>query len=342
MTLPSLAGRWPELTPAELIDGLVPPPMFDTARFDTYRPNPEHPSQAAALAAARELAAALSEPSPRRGLLRRTAPAAPLGAYFDGGFGVGKTHLLAALWHASPAPKAYATFVELTSLTGVLGMNATVSALASHRLLAIDEFELDDPGDTVLVSTLLGRLSEHGVTLAATSNTQPEDLGEGRFAADDFRREIQGLASRFRVIRVDGPDYRRRGITSTGAPPSVDNAGVTKVLVTPGATIDDFDSLCAHLAELHPSRYGRLIDGVPMVALRHLRPLEDQAAALRLVVLIDRLYDRAIPVAITGCPIGELFPPELLTGAHRKKYQRALSRLGALSRSTRDIGGIQG
>ena len=256
---------------------------------------------------------------------------AALGAYFDGGFGVGKTHLLAALWHAAPAPKAYATFVELTSLTGVLGMNATVSALAPHRLLAIDEFELDDPGDTVLVATLLGRLSEHGVALAATSNTQPEDLGEGRFAAADFQREIQGLASRFKVIRVDGPDYRQRGTTSTGAPPSVDNAGLTRALATPGATVDDFDLLCEHLAELHPSRYGRLVEGVPMVALRHLRPLADQATALRLVVLIDRLYDRGIPVAITGCPLGELFPPDQLTGAHRKKYQRALSRLGALT-----------
>jgi cell division protein ZapE len=329
--MPSLAGRWPEISGAELIDALVPPPLFAAARFDTYRPDQQHPSQAVAVEAARSLLGAIPPEREKRGLLRRKVPATPLGAYFDGGFGVGKTHLLAALWHAAPAPKAYATFVELTSLTGVLGMNATVSALASYRLLAIDEFELDDPGDTVLISTLLGRLSEHGVSLAATSNTQPEDLGEGRFAADDFRREIQGLASRFQIIRVDGPDYRQRGIGSTGPLPSVDNSRLARALATPGATVDDFDTLCAHLAELHPSRYGRLVEGVPMVALRHLRPLTDQAAALRLVVFIDRLYDRGIPVAITGCPLGELFPSELLTGAHRKKYQRCLSRLGALS-----------
>jgi cell division protein ZapE len=330
MTHPSLAGRWPELTHAELIDGLVPPPMFATARFDTYRPSPQHPSQQSALVAGQSLAETLGEPASRRGLLRRrSTPAAPMGVYFDGGFGVGKTHLLAALWHAAPAPKAYATFVELTSLTGVLGMNATVEALASHRLLAIDEFELDDPGDTVLVSTLLGRLSERGVTLAATSNTQPEDLGEGRFAADDFRREIQGLASHFQVIRVDGPDFRQRGLV--GAVRSSEAELMARANAMAGATVDDFAGLCSHLAQLHPSRYCRLIDGVPLVALRDARPLTDQAAALRFVVLVDRLYDRQVPVVFSGVPLSELFPTDLLTGPHRKKYQRALSRLVALS-----------
>ena len=255
-----------------------------------------------------------------------------MGAYFDGGFGVGKTHLLASLWHAAPAPKAYATFVELTSLTGVLGMNATVEALASHRLLAIDEFELDDPGDTVLISTLLGRLSALGVALAATSNTQPEDLGEGRFAADDFRREIQGLADRFEIIRIDGPDYRERGTGFGGGP--VPEAELTvRAAAVPGVTVDDFGELIAHLAQLHPSRYGRLIAGVPLVGLRDVSPLVDQSAALRFVVLVDRLYDAQVPVVFTGVRLTELFPTELLTGPHRKKYQRSLSRLGALTAS---------
>ena len=69
---------------------------------------------------------------------------------------------------------------------------------ADYRLLCIDEFELDDPGDTVLVSTLLSRLVASGVRVAATSNTLPDALGEGRFAADDFLREIQALAAAVR------------------------------------------------------------------------------------------------------------------------------------------------
>ena len=138
-----------------------------------------------------------------------------MGVYLDGGFGVGKTHLLASLWHEAPGPKAFGTFVELTNLVGALGFAQTVEALQGHRLVCIDEFELDDPGDTVLMSTLLTRLSEAGVALAATSNTLPGALGEGRFAAEDFLREIQALSARFDVLTVDGEDYRHRGL----APP---------------------------------------------------------------------------------------------------------------------------
>jgi cell division protein ZapE len=84
-----------------------------------------------------------------------------------------------ALWHDSAEPRAYGTFVELTHLVGALGFGPAVEALSGHRLLAIDEFELDDPGDTVLVSTLLQRLVDAGVRVAATSNTLPDALGEG-------------------------------------------------------------------------------------------------------------------------------------------------------------------
>ncbi len=50
------------------------------------------------------------------------------------------------------------------------------------------------------------------MALAATSNTLPGKLGEGRFAAADFLREIQGLSSHFRPLRIDGEDYRHRGL----------------------------------------------------------------------------------------------------------------------------------
>jgi cell division protein ZapE len=250
--------------------------------------------------------------------------------YLDGGFGVGKTHLLASLWHAAPEPKAFGTFVELTNLVGALGFASTVDALAGHRLLAIDEFELDDPGDTVLVSTLLARLVEAGVRLAATSNTLPEALGEGRFAAADFMREIQGLAAHFDVLRIDGDDYRHRGLPQ--APPPLPDDEVQRSAEREGATLDDFAALVRHLARVHPSRYGPLLDGVQAVHLLGVAPVADQAAALRLVVLADRLYDRDLPVVASGVPFDRVFTPELMRGGYRKKYFRAVSRLVALAR----------
>src|SRR5262249_6966572 len=160
------------------------------------------------------------------------------------GFGVGKTHLLASLWHAVPGPKAYGTFVELTHLVGALGFREAVKRLSEHRLLAIDEFELDDPGDTTLVTRLLQELTAAGTFVAAASNTLPEKLGEGRFAADDFLREIRSLSAQFDVVRVDGPDYRHRGLPD--APdPMTDDQLESSAEHTPGSTLDDFDALCA-------------------------------------------------------------------------------------------------
>lgn len=327
-----LVDRAPAIRPGALVASLVPPPRFDTVRFGTYVPDPGQPTQAAAVAAVSSFAASLPPPVARRGLLRRpSGPRVLPGVYLDGGYGVGKTHLLASLWHAAPEPKAYATFAELTNLVGALGFAAAVTALSGHRLLAIDEFELDDVGDTVLISTLLRRLVEAGVRLAATSNTLPGRLGQGRFAAEDFLREIQGLAAHFDVVRIDGEDYRHRGLPPA-PPPVPDNVLVTRADVTPGAALDDFGALCAHLASLHPVRYGDLLDGVTLVCWRDVRPVPDQATALRLVVLADRLYDRDVPVLASGVPFDRLFPDDMLAGGYRKKYFRAISRLVALSR----------
>ncbi len=98
-----------------------------------------------------------------------------------------------------------------------------------------------------------------------------------------------------------------------------------------GASEDGFAALCAHLAGLHPSRYGALVDG-GLVALHGVAPVADQAVALRFVAFADRLYDRSIPIVASGVGLGELFGAELLAGPHRKKYQRAVSRLAALAR----------
>ncbi|SDJ17774.1 cell division protein ZapE [Actinokineospora alba] len=330
----SLLARAPEIGAEELIATMAPPPRFGAVRFDTYVPNPDEPSQAAAVRDCAAFAAKVNA-RPDKSLFSRMfggkAETGRPGLYIDGGFGVGKTHLLASIWHAVPGPKAYGTFVELTNLVGALGFTQAVERLKQHRLLAIDEFELDDPGDTMLVTRLLSQLTDAGVHVAATSNTLPDKLGEGRFAADDFLREIQALSSRFSVVRVDGPDYRHRGLPDAPAPLSdVDLAASAEAIE--GATVDDFDALCGHLGSLHPSRYGKLVDGVTAVHLRGVHALQYQDVALRVVSFADRLYDRAIPVVVSGEPVSALFTEDMLRGGYRKKYLRAVSRLVALSR----------
>ena len=324
-----LVDRDPVVDADELIDGLVPPPRFRDVRFATYRPAADQPSQQEAVTALSAFAEQVGRPA-KKGLFRRSAPTAAGGYYLDGGFGVGKTHLLASLWHAVPGPKAYGTFVEYTHLVGALGYAETVRRLAGHKLVAVDEFELDDPGDTMLMTRLMGQLYDAGVSLVATSNTLPDKLGEGRFAAEDFRREIHALAARFTTLRVDGPDYRHSGLAP--APPPLAEADLVAAASAPGASLDSFAALTTRLSALHPSRYGQLLDGVTSVQLSGVEPLEHQSAALRWVVLIDRLYDRSIPVRASGAPLDEIFTPEMLNGGYRKKYKRATSRILALAR----------
>ncbi|NUR07558.1 MAG: cell division protein ZapE [Nocardioidaceae bacterium] len=326
-----LCERDPRVPRDRLLDDLVPPPLFAGVSFDSYRPDPAEPSQQQAVETLRAWLDGWTQPTPaRRRWWSRRPPAEGDGVYLDGGFGVGKTHLLASLWHAAPGPKLFATFVELTHLVGALGFHDAVEALSTYRLVCVDEFELDDPGDTVLVSTLLTRLREAGVRLAATSNTLPGRLGEGRFATEDFLREIQGLAASFTSVRIEGEDYRHRGLPDAPAPPTDET--VRRAATSEGASLDHFVDLTRHLETLHPSKYGALLDGVTRVCLEDVRTVEDQNVGLRLVVLADRLYDRDLPVVASGVPFDRLFAPPLLEGGYRKKYFRAVSRLVALAR----------
>ncbi len=314
---------------------LIPPPTFAEVSFDSYRPDPAEPSQAAAVQACREFCAqAVERRAGKKKLFGKREVLPGVGVYLDGGFGVGKTHLLASSYFEvarhSDAKRAFATFGELTQLAGVFGFVECIDLLADYALVCIDEFELDDPGNTTLISRLLSALVERGVSVAATSNTLPEQLGEGRFAAQDFLREINTLAAMFTTVRIEGPDYRHRGLPPAPEPLS-DTEVTERAAAVPGATLDDFDALCAHLATMHPSRYLTLIEGVSEVFLTGVHPLDDQNVALRLVSLTDRLYDAGIPVIASGAKLDTVFSDEMLAGGFRKKYLRATSRLLALT-----------
>jgi cell division protein ZapE len=313
----------------------VPPAQFEAASLDNYVPDPAHPSQAEALESAKTfvgaVASARSSGWKFGGAKASQAPVKP-GIYLDGGFGVGKTHLLAAMWHLMPGRSYYGTFIEYTALVGALGYRGAVDHLKGASFLAIDEFELDDPGDTMVMSRLLGELVASGTRLAATSNTPPAALGEGRFAAEDFLREITALADKFLTVRIDGEDYRRRDYD--GHAVVVAPGKVVSTLETLGdaVTLDQFGDVIAHLATIHPSRYVGLVEGLRGVAWTGVHQLHDQAAALRLVALVDRLYDARVAIVPSGVALDEVFDDTMLSGGYRKKYLRAVSRMIALTR----------
>jgi cell division protein ZapE len=326
----SLADRNPTLSGQEIVAHLVPPRQFESATLDSYRPDRDYPSQGAAVAAIRTFSAGWV--SGKGGLFgRRKMPDSRPGIYLDGGFGVGKTHLLAALWNSAPGRKYFGTFIEFTALVGALGYQQTVALLKGATLVCIDEFELDDPGDTRLMSRLLSDLVTSGSRLAATSNTPPNALGEGRFAAEDFLREIDALAARFEIVRIDGLDYRRRDIEGHAVSLSAADFDAAIASVEGVVTLDEFDSLLLALAKVHPSRYVRLIEGIDTVAIANVHPFVNQTDALRFVAFVDRLYDAQVRLVATGTTFDKIFPDDMLAGGYRKKYLRAVSRLIALT-----------
>ncbi len=339
-TVPSgsvhLTDRSPQVSGEQMVAALVPPPQFDQATFDTYRADAHYPSQQEAKDFLIRFSGGDRTASRGGGLFRRRekTPELKPGVYLDGGFGVGKTHLLAAVYHAVPARRKYfGSFIEYTALVGALGYQQTVSLFRGADLLCIDEFELDDPGDTMVMTRLLGELVPTGTRLAATSNTPPNALGEGRFAAQDFLREIHAMSASFQTIRIDGTDYRQRAVD--GHAVVVSDADYTAALArTAGVSSDDeFSDLIRHLAGVHPSKYIRVIEGIDQIGLRGVHQLDDQSAALRFVAFVDRAYDAQLPIRATGTALDSVFSDEMLAGGYRKKYLRAISRLVALTHS---------
>ncbi|MFN2322823.1 MAG: cell division protein ZapE [Trueperaceae bacterium] len=300
----------------------VPPPRFGTVRFADFRP--AHPTQAEALAAVQAFAHA---PPPRRAWAwRRSEPVGTTGLYLDGGFGVGKTHLLAALWHASPEPrKVYLSFAELVAAIGTLGMPRALEELGHERLYCIDEFELDDPGNTLIVKTFLAHVFDRGARVLTTSNTAPNAQGEGRFDAASFRREIQSIAARFRTVRIDGPDHRFAERDRALLAPSAVTSAPDDAVHAP------WSELHTALASLHPVRYGAWGRSARAFVVAGAEPIPDQQRALRWVHFIDKLYDQRVPLWLTGTvALADLFDPHYAAGAYAKKHDRCRSRLAEM------------
>ncbi|MCX6496865.1 MAG: cell division protein ZapE [Rhodoluna sp.] len=306
------------VTVSELLAELVPPDEFSKVSFDSYIPDPNFVSQGQA----REMAAAFTKNIGKKA-------GSNLGIYLDGGFGVGKTHLLASIYFASGKKTAFGSFLAYTSIVGYLGFAEAVKQFSKYELLCIDEFELDDPGDTMIMSRFLKELAAKGVRFAATSNTPPAALGEGRFAADNFQREIQSVADKFQMVRIDGDDYRHRDSTFqftalTEAEAIQFGQGEQTSLIV------DFDELLTFLGSIHQSRYAKVAEQFQAVLIRNVRQINDQFEGIRLVSFIDRCYEAGVALSFTGDSLASLFREDHVQGAYRKKYLRALSRLAAM------------
>ncbi|MFN3266464.1 MAG: cell division protein ZapE [Deinococcales bacterium] len=326
-----LLSRNIEVRPEEMLLGFTPPARFAKVRFSNYSPNIQFPSQAN-IRTKLEQAIRQSNQKNLLELFKKNSPAPSY--YLDGGFGVGKTHLLAASWHEFNGNKHFLSFAELTFFIGALGMDKAITAFSNAKLICIDEFELDDVGNTLIVSKFLSALIPRGTRVITTSNTLPEQLGEGRFNTADFKREIQGIAAHFESYRIDGADYRHREGLAAPEPFSSLKLKTSFNNANGNVTMLEFDDLLRHLGQQHPIRYNKMLEGLNAVYINGIAPIQKQDDALRFVHFIDKLYDREIRLSVAGISLEGLFLPSYRNGGYAKKYSRCLSRLGELMRES--------
>lgn len=321
--------RLNELTsPDKSLPDFVPPPRFGETSFEAYIP--QDPTQEEALAKTQAFIKAKPEvlggkfPWQKKTILGK-------GLYLDGGFGVGKTHLLAAAFAAHPsANKVYMSFSELVHALGVLGKEKAKTDLGNKQLYCIDEFELDDPGNTLIVKTFLSHVFAQGGFVLTTSNTPPAAQGQGRFNANDFKREIQSIAERFDIKRLEGPDFRKRDKVAE----LLDEQELEKLEQTEVAEskIDaDWAELFEVLKNNHPIRYAAFIKQMDALYLHQAKPIDNQNDAIRFVHFIDKLYDMKVGFRLSGdIALSDLFDQSYRDGAYAKKHFRCLSRISEL------------
>jgi cell division protein ZapE len=333
----------------DVILGFVPTRRFACVSFDSYQPDPRYPSQRVARDRLESFALRLGQVR-RAHLLGRLIRKPAEGAraiYLDGGYGVGKTHLLAATYHAVQGERLYLSFGEMAYTISRLGLEPTLRAFADTRLLCIDEFELDDVAQTRMAATFLrGLLDRRGtqISVVATSNTLPSDLGQRRFAADAFRREIGEIAAHFEVLTLDGEDYRHRRWDQLAmrddmlpAEASLANAYAQDPAPECRRALIDWRALASQLAAVHPVHYAQIAIQLDALFVDDLQRIEDQAVALRLVHFVDKLYDQEVRLTISTrnhLPLGDVFSPAYRQGGYEKKYRRCLSRLHELVSET--------
>ena len=308
-----------DVSVSELLSELVPPAEFSKVSFESYIPDERFISQTEA----RNLASAFAKTIGKKN-------SANLGIYLDGGFGVGKTHLLASIYYNSGKKSAFGAFLAYTSIIGYLGFAQAVEQFSKYELLCIDEFELDDPGDTMIMSRFLKELAAKGVRFAATSNTPPAALGEGRFAADSFQREIQSVADKFQMVRIDGDDYRHRDSSFAFTQVDIAEALANEASSDSKTLVASFDELLSFLGSIHQSRYAKVSEQFKRVLVTDVRLINDQFEGIRFVSFIDRCYEAGVSLAFTGLDLGSIFRADHVEGAYRKKYLRCLSRLAAM------------
>jgi cell division protein ZapE len=350
--------------PLDALGSLRPPPRFAEARFETYRA--ESDRQREALHEARAFTERVAEaPSLAERLHARLpgtgGPQPPRGLYLVGPAGTGKTHLMAAAFHAL-APEVSCAFLHSGTFfrTAAAPQRLAAALAEEHRIraLLLDEVELDDAANEARLSHFLKALTARGVALMATSNARPGAFLSRHVSGGGAHRRFltDALAGRCETVLVRGADRRRqldgdgpdgRGAVFVGPP-----AAARRALRDAHERAAEPKRWCS-FAELRrastETAHARLVE--QLLATERLSvagvQVGDTDDALRLLRLIDDLYTAEAAPALffsAAAPPEDWFATEGnegLRGGVAGKFKRTVSRLHELC-AVRPVGGEDG
>lgn len=148
----------------------------------------------------------------------------PLGLYFWGGVGRGKTYLMDLFYHSLPGSRKkrvhFHRFMlmvhnRLSAENGHSNpLQRVAQGLAKEAdIICFDEFFVSDIGDAMILAGLLDALFSLKVILVTTSNIVPDRLYECGLQRQKFIPAIALIKQHTKVINVDGGlDYRLRSL----------------------------------------------------------------------------------------------------------------------------------
>lgn len=325
---------------------MQPPARFAETTFAQYQA--QTPSQVEALEDARAFVDYIRQVQARQRGWRRWLPTRPprwRGLYLVGPVGTGKTHLLAAMYHAL-TPEVPCAFLHSSALfrTTTHPEEQAAALAESYGALCLDEVELDDPANEARLVLFLKALDDHGVMLLATSNVEPDRFLASTYGNDRFRRFLhEEFQQVYRITFVGGDDYRRSQATPGQA--WIGPAAATRPAMRSTFDGDDrsarwlsFETLLHEATETEHTRLVGRLSHFEALYIEDIR-IRHTDDALRLLRLIDDLYLRPAPPILYFTarqePDAWFRPEEQQRGLQRgvaEKFTRTISRLYALCR----------
>jgi cell division protein ZapE len=149
-------------------------------------------------------------------------PKPPLGLYFWGGVGRGKTYLMDTFYDLLPSKRKmrvhfHRFMLRVHDELKLLGHQSDPLELVADRfkqesdIICFDEFFVSDITDAMILGTLFEALFARDIILVATSNIAPENLYRNGLQRSRFLPAIALIEQQCQVINVDsGVDYRLR------------------------------------------------------------------------------------------------------------------------------------